>query len=56
MLISLIEEWRKNSDNNFVVEAILTGLSKASDFTPHDLLIAKQSDYNFSDKTLPYIC
>ena len=42
-------------DNNFVVGAVLTDLSKAFDCIPHDLIIAKLSAYNFSDETLPYI-
>ena len=55
MLTSLIEEWRKNLDKNFVVGAVLTDLSKTFDCIPHDLLIAKLSVYNFSDEALPYI-
>ena len=54
ILISLIEEWRKNLDNNFVDGAVLTDLSKAFDCIPHDLLIAKLSAYNFSDEALSY--
>ena len=50
ILSSLTERWRKNLDNNVVVGAVLTDLSKAFDFIPHDLLIAKLSAYNFSDK------
>ena len=55
ILISLTEEWRKNLDNNFVVGAALTDLSKAFDCIPHDLIIAKLSAYNFSDEALSYI-
>ena len=55
ILISLTEEWRKNLDNNFVVGAVLTDLSKAFDCIPHDLIIVKLSAYNFSDKALPHI-
>ena len=54
-LISLIEEWRKNLDNNFVVGAVLTDLSKAFDSKPHNLLIAKLSVYTLSDKALSCI-
>ena len=54
ILISL-EEWRKHLDNNFVIGAVLTDLSKAFDCIPHDLLIAKLSAYNFSDEPLSYI-
>ena len=55
ILISLTEEWRKKLDNNFVVGAVLTDLSKAFDCMPHDLIIAKLSAYNFSDEALSYI-
>ena len=52
---SLTEEWRKKLDNNFVVGAVLTDLSKAFGCIPHDLIIAKLSAYNFSDEALSYI-
>ena len=55
ILISLIEERRKNLDNNFVVGAVLTNLSKAFDWIPHDLIIAELSAYNFSDEALSYV-
>ena len=55
ILISLTEEWRKKLDNNFVVGAVLTDLSKAFDCIPHDLIIAKLSAYNFSHEALSYI-
>ena len=55
ILISLTEEWRKKLDNNFVVGAVLTDLSKPFDCTLHDLIIAKLSAYNFSDEALSYI-
>ena len=42
-------------DNNFVVGAVLTDLSKAFDCIPHDLIIANLSAYNFSDEALSYI-
>ena len=55
ILISLTEEWRKKLDNNFVVGAVLTDLSKPFDCILHDLIIAKLSAYNFSDEALSYI-
>ena len=55
ILISLIEEWRKNLDNNFLVGAVLIDLSKVFDCIPHNLLIAKLSAYDFSDEALFFI-
>ena len=40
VIIRLIEGGRKKLDNNFVVGAVLTDLSKAFDCIPHDPLIA----------------
>ena len=55
VLVRLTEEWRENLDQNFVVGAVLTDLSKAFDCIPHDLLIAKLACYGFSDKALCFI-
>ena len=41
VLIHLLEEWREKLDENFIVGAVLIGLSKAFDCIPHDLIIAK---------------
>ena len=51
----VVEEWREHLDKNFVVGAVLTDLSKASDFIAHDLLIAKLTAYGFSDTTFRYV-
>ena len=51
----LIEEWRSHLDENFVVGAVLTDLSKAFVCIAHDLLIAKLAAYGFSDTALRYI-
>ena len=45
ILLSLIEEWRKNLDN-FVVGAVRTNLSKAFDGIPYGLFSANLSAYN----------
>ena len=54
ILISVIEEWRKNLDKSFVVGAVLPDLSNAFDCIPRNLLIAKLSTYNFSDEELSF--
>ena len=42
-------------DENFVVGAVLTDLSKAFDCIAHDLLIAKLAAYGFSGTALRYV-
>ena len=51
-LIRLIEDWRSNLDNDFLVGAVLMDLSKAFDCIPHDLLIAKLHVYGFDEDAL----
>ena len=55
VLIRLIEEWRKNLDNNYFIGGVLMGLSKAFDFIPHDLVIAKLGAYGFDKNMICYI-
>ena len=55
-LIRLIEDWRSILDNDYLVGAILMDLSKAFDFVPHDLLIAKLHAYGFDEDALVLIC
>ena len=54
VLIRMIEEWRRNLDNDNVVGTVLMDLSKAFDCIPHDLLIAKLSAYGFHVDSLVY--
>ena len=55
VIIQLLEEWRKKLDDNFVVGAVLTDLSKAFVCIPHELLIAKLAAYDLSEEALIYI-
>ena len=52
VITRLVEEWREHLDENFVVGAVLTDLSKAFDCITHDLYIAKLAAYGFSDTAL----
>ena len=47
VITSLIEDWRENFDQNFLVSSVLTNLSKAFECIPHDLLIVKLAAYGF---------
>ena len=55
VITRLVEEWREHLDENLVVGAVLTDLSKAFDCIAHDLLIAKLAAYAFSDTALRYV-
>ena len=44
--------WHKCLDDNSVVGAVLTDLSKAFDCLPHDLLIVKLEAYGFDNSAL----
>ena len=48
-VIIQLQEWRKKLDENFVVGAVLTDLSKAFNIIPHDLLIAKLAACGLSE-------
>ena len=47
-LIRHLEDWRNKLDDNNVVGAVSTDLSKAFDCVPHDLLVAKIDAYGFN--------
>ena len=55
VLVRLIEEWRKNLDDDYIVGAVLMNLSKTFDCIPHDLLIAKLDSYGLDINLLKYI-
>ena len=55
VITSLIKNQRKKLDQNFIVGAFSTYLSKAYDYIPRDLLVAKLAAYGFHLNTLTLI-
>ena len=55
VLINLIENWKKNLDNNKTVAAFFMDLSKSFDCIPHDFLTAKMEAYDFSEDFLTFL-
>ena len=51
----MVEEWKEKLDNNFIVGAVLTDLSKAFDCIRHDLSITKLSAYGLNSDPPCYI-
>ena len=45
VLERLTEEWRENSDDDYIVGGVLMNLSKIFDCIPHNLLFAKLDSY-----------
>ena len=54
-LIAIIEKWKKSVDNKGTFGVLLTGLLKAFDCIPQELLIGKLSAYGFDFKALKFI-
>ena len=54
VLRSLMENWKKNLDNNKIVGAVFMDLSKAFNYIP-DLLIAKMEAYGFGEDFVTFL-
>ena len=55
LIISLIENWKKNLDSNKIVGSVFMDLSKAFDCMPHDFLTVKMEGYGFSKDFLTFL-
>ena len=55
ILISLLENWKKNLENNKIIGAVFMDLSKAFVCIPHDLVIATMEAYDFSEEFLTFL-
>ena len=51
----MVEKMKKIIDNEGVFAAVLTDLSKAFNYIPHGLLIAKLNAFGFDKKSLSFI-
>ena len=54
-LLNLLKNWQKCLDKYGVVGTVLMDLSKAYDYLPHDLLLAKLSAYGFDESAIAMI-
>ena len=54
-LLAMIKKWRNALDKGEETGAVLTDLSKAFDFTDHNLLIAKLDAYGFEKQSIDFV-
>ena len=54
-LLNLLKNWQKCLDKSGVVGTVLMDLSNAYDCLPHNLLLAKHSDYVFDESAITLI-
>ena len=55
VLLKLIEVWKKSLGDKNLIGAVLMDLSKAFDYIPHDLLVAKLHAYDLSMDAITFI-
>ena len=55
MILRLTEEWKERLGKGFFAGLVLMDLSKAFDYIPRDLLIAKLNAYGFGGKSLVFL-
>ena len=54
-IVTVIEKFKKSLDQGGEYTSLLTDLSKALDFLPHDLIIAQLHAYGFDKASLRFI-
>ena len=55
MMLRHLEEWKENLDKRNITGRVLLELSKAFDYVPHDLLLAKLAAHGVDKSFLCYI-
>ena len=55
VIIRLVEKWKEQLDNKYLVGSVFIDLSKVFDCIPHDLLTSKLDAYGFNRNLARYI-